>query len=287
MKKLLLLITLAAFTFSAHAVDLRDYFPASYQVQLNSANGAQNARYTFLASPAGYQGLYDTFFSLGKPGNTYLWKKEYYKNGAWSVATNAILFMGTDQSVTEVGDWYPSGGGYIVVGYHTPGGANTGLGWSPPAGLTATPYIIESQVIQQVTPGSTYVYRGQDAYSKTGLIEVLPTYAPPYGRDAAGNWCAGCSKTYTNVVHIVMYHGTKTASSPQIRCGTTSPVAAYGVYYQSFKAYNSYAIELYLAEGKGIIEEHTPFIEDGSYWGMGNCIGGIFSPGWVKYIDEQ
>lgn len=291
MKKLITTIAALALSASAFAIDLREYFPASNTVLLRTPNGTANARYTFTASPSEFLSVYNTFLTLNKPGYHYTWRKEYWQNGAWCTATYAVLFMADDLSVTEVGDWYASTPctPNIVFGYKTAqsGGANTGLIWAPPGGLTSIPAIAEMFTAAQATPGALYSTNGYKAYSKTGLIEVLATYKPPHGRDVSGTWCAGCAKTYTDVVHIIMYHGTRSPSPVQIRCGMTSPIAANGAYYQSFKDYNSYGIELYIAKDIGIIEERTPFIEDASYWGgaFPNCSGSLFGNNFVKYID--
>jgi hypothetical protein len=292
MRKLFATAILLLLMAPAIAIDLREYFPVTDNpaTRLNLANGAENTRYTYRNAPAGYLPLYDQFLSLGKPGYHYSWKKEYLINGAWCTKTVAILFMGTDQSVTEVGDWLSQTGctGNVVFGYKTAAGANTGLLWSGAGGLTATPAIAEMKTATQAAPGAAYATNGYAAYSKTGLIEALPTYTPPYGRNAAGIWGAGNAKTYTDVVHVVMYHGTRTpAPVTQIRC-PNSPIAAHGAYYQSFKDYNSYAIELYIAKGIGVIQETTPFIEDGAYWGVTNCNGELFAAAysWSKFIDD-
>lgn len=297
MKHLIAIVTLIlAITTSAHAVDLREYFPsaASSVIKLNTMTGADNTRYTFMNAPSGYAPLYNTFLSTGKPGYHYAWQKEYFNGSSWCIPTVGILFMADDKSVTEAGDWLSSGGGCTpntVFGYKSAAtnGTNKGLVWSPIGGLTSAPAIAEMFTAAQNTPGAAYVTNGYGAYSKTGLIEELPTYKPPYGRDANGNWCAGCAKTYTDVIRIVMYHGTKAPTPVPVRCETTSPVSASGAYYQSYKNYNSYAIELWLAKGKGIIQENTPYIEDATYWGLSNCTGGIFtSPHvWSKFIDEM
>lgn len=128
-------------SISVQAVDLREYFPANNTVLLRRKTGDASARYTFISSPSGYLALYNQFFSLNKPGYHYLWKKEYWKDNAWCTSTDAILFMGNDLSVTEVGDWYASTActPNVAFGYRTPAGANTGLVWSPPGGLPTTP----------------------------------------------------------------------------------------------------------------------------------------------------
>lgn len=231
--------------------------------------------------------------NLNKPGTPYMWRKEYFKNGAWCTETYGVLYMGDDLSVTEVGDWYagspctPS----VALGYKTTGGVNTGLWWSGPGGLSEVPALVEGiDVWRQNTPGATYANSGVKTYSRTGLIEVFPTYTPPFGRDADGVWREGGSKTYTDVIHFVMYHGTRHPNRAPIRC--VGPMTANGVYYQSFRDYNSYAIELWMAKGIGIIQENCPFIEDASAWKgqIQNCSGDIFANpvgSWRTYIDQQ
>jgi hypothetical protein len=288
-KLLLLLLTLCYGTCTpAYALDLREYFPQSNTVYLKNAGGNDHARYTFTAAPSGFSGLYNTFLSLNKPGYHYVWQKEYWKNGQWCTVTNAVLFMGDDLSVTEVGDWYsatpctPN----TVYGYKTAGGVNTGLEWSPVGGLTEAPAIKEMNTWSQSAPGAVYSHKGYQAYSKTGVIEVLSEYTVPVG-DHLGPWGEGNGRTYQDVVHIIMYHGTKKGNTTvPIRC-PNSPISAYGAYYQSFKGYNSYGIELWLAKGIGIIQENTAFIEDATYWGFPNCIGGVFDDQyeWMTFID--
>lgn len=271
------------------AIDLQQYFPDYAVYEYRKASGAISSKYTFQKSPTSMDTLYNTYMSLGKTGYPYMWRKDYYKSGSWCTQTYGVLFFGTDGSITETGDWTVSTTPCTpntVFGYRTDSGANTGLVWSPPGGLSDTPAIIEVNVVRQNTPGSAITDSGTDAYSKVGVIEHLDTYTPPYGRDSCGNWAAGAGKTYTDVVHIVMYHGTRSATPNPIRC--VGPISAHGAYYQSYKNYNSYAIELWLAKGIGIIQENTPFIEEGSYWGLQNCTGDIFQyPGqWATYIDQ-
>jgi len=289
-----LIALLLALSLPAQAVNLTEYFPPSSTVLLTKSDGKENARYTFTQAPQGFIGLYYTFLNINKPGYHYTWRKEYKINGVWCTVTFAVLFMGDDGSVTEVGDWLSSGGGCTpntVFGYRdTNTNIPTGLMWSPAGGLTTIPATSEMDVISQESPGAAFSMKGYQTYSRVGLVEKLDEYTPPYGRDLAGNWCAGCARTYRDVVHIVMYHGTRNASTVPIRCGNL-PISANGPYYQSFKNYNSYAIELWISKSHGIIQENTPFIEDAAYWGgkFPNCSGGLFSEPyrWTKFIDEK
>jgi len=253
---------------------------------LNHANGSPQSRYTFTSANAGLENVYYNFHNLGKAGTHYFWRKEYFQNNAWCTYTYGILFKGLDQSITETGDWYS---GYpctpnVVLGYRTSNNTNTGLVWSPAGGLTETVNYHESRVWRQNTPGSPYAYSGVNTYSKSGLIEELETFTPKYGRDYNGVWGEGLAKTYTDVIHLVMYHGT--TSLPITRCNY-SPLTGSGAYYQSFKNYNSYAIELWLAKGQGIIQERIPFVEKGAELGTTDCNGYVFNQsGWEWYIND-
>lgn len=268
-------------------IDLREYFPADSQIELRKSTGEKNTRYLLRKNPSGYDSTYANFLNLGKPGSLYLWRKEYWRNGAWQIATDGLLFMGDDMSVTEVGDWMYTPAGGVVVGYKSVG-VPTGLAWSGVGGINSSPVIVEANVWQQLAPGAAYLHHGQQTYSKCGLIEHYDSFTPDFGRSADGIWAEGLGKTYDDVVRIVMYHGNKTPSSSPIRCELNSPLSARGPYYQPYKDYNSYAIELWLAKGVGIIQENTPFIEDGGYWGITNCRGSALGEPliWSKFIDE-
>lgn len=270
-------------------INLQEYFPSTYGlINYSKSTGIKNSKFTFQRAPTPVDNVYNNYQKLSKPGVPYMWRKEYFKNNIWCTETYGILFFGDDGSITETGDWMASSPctPNVVLGYKTSSGVNTGLVWCPAGGLTSTPVIVEMDVWRQMTPGSAYIDSTGDCYSKVGLIEHLDCYTMPYGRDQDGVWGAGFGATYTDVVHMVMYHGTRQPNKPPVRC--VGPIAANGVYYQSYKDYNSYAIELYLAKGVGIIQHNTPFIEDASFWGMANCTGDIFYyPGaWVSYIDN-
>lgn len=271
-------ILLLLFASNAYALDLREYLPET-QTYLNTASGKQHSRYTFFSGNASLDGLYYSFHNLNKSGVPTYWKKDYFTNGAWCTATYAILFKGDDESVTETGDWFASTPctPNVAFGYRTEAGANTGLAWT----LNAT---AEMNVWRQSVPGAAYTYSNYQAFSRTGAVEVLPTFTPKYGR-TGGIWAEGNGTIYSDVVHIVMYHGTrKDTGQVPVRC--TAPISAFGAYYQSFKNYNSYAIELWLAKGIGIVQERTTFVEDASYWGVPNCNGYVFNQTWEWYKDE-
>lgn len=270
-------------------VDLRQYFPDSANILLNKSNGSLSAKYLFQRNPQnGLSNVYYGYQDIGKAGVPYQWGKQYWRNGAWCTDTYGILFMGDDLSVTETGDWYsgtpctPN----VVLGYKTTAGVNTGLSWAPAGGITNTPTVVECDVWRQYTPGGSYINSGTKTYSRTALIEQLTEFTPKFGRDQCGVWREGGGKTYTDVIHLVMYHGTKNSSEATVRC--VAPMTACGTYYQSYKDYNSYAIELWMAAGVGVIQENCPFIEKG--WDtIPNCSGDVFAnpPGsWITYIDQ-
>src|SRR5687768_17601803 len=203
------------------AVNLQEYFPDSSTVFLNRGNGSQSTRFTFLKDPGnGLANVYSSYMALGKPGVPYMWRKEYFKSGAWCTETYAILFFGDDLSVTETGDWYASSPctPNVVLGYKTPAGVNTGLAWAPVGGISATPAIVECDVWRQNTPGAAYQNSTAKCYSRTALIEHFDTFTPIYGRNIEGAWGEGQSKAYADVIHLVMYHGTKVPNRPQVRC---------------------------------------------------------------------
>lgn len=264
-KLLLLGLALWASTASAESVSLRDYLPAQNQVVLSKANGKPHARYTFTRNHSGFQGLYRSLMDIGKAGQTFVWQKEYMTGGAWCTKTYAIFFLADDGSVTEVGDWLANSGcaPSMAFGYRTGANVPTGLVWSPAGTLNATPSTREMAVHRQATPNAAYENTGHFAYSKVGLVSLVPEMTVGH-------------RVFKDVAHVVMYHGTQAPIPAPVRCAN-SPIRATGVYYQSYKNYNSYAIELWLAKGIGVIKESTSFIEDAAYWGLSNCNGRIFS----------
>lgn len=254
MKKIIFALCILVISTSSHAYDMRDYFPKTQRVSqyVNNA-GKYTHTYVFTPNSTPYVSLYNTYLNLNKPGQVYTWQKTYLINGVNCTKTVAVLLFGDDQTITEVGDW-TSGAGCTpntVFGYRN---ASTGK----PTGLLWSGGIAEMQVISQDSPGAAYSYKNWSAFSKTGTIEHLDTMLVN-------------GHTYSDVVHIIMYHGTRAPTPKQVRC--IGPIAANGGYYQSYKDFNSYAMELWLAKGIGIIKEDTPFIEDASYWGWNNCAG--------------
>lgn len=277
------LLFLLAFCANCHATESLDYFPET-TTYLTSASGQKQSKYTVFSDNVWLDNIYFTHFNLNKTGHPFYWRKEYWINNQWCTSTYAVLFAGTDQSVYEVGDWLASTPctPNVLLGYKS-NGSPTGLIWHLSDSNLET--LAEMNVWRQNTPSSAYAYSGNQAYSKTGLVEHLETFTPKFGR-LNGVWAEGNGTTYNDVVHMVLYHGTrKDTNQVTVRCN--APLIADGAYYQSFKNYNSYAIELWLAKGVGIVQERTTFIEDGSYFGTPNCTGYIYNKAFEWYKDEQ
>ena len=243
-------------------LDLQKYFPPSGSVLLNKA-GAPHSRYTFTLGHPGFKGLYDTFLKPVSPGRHYVWRKEYWTNGAWVTATYAILHMGDDGSVLEVGDWLHLGGGqYGVFGYRNDDGSNAGLVWCPPGGLSTEPQYNEMATISQAYSGAAFVQNGSRCYSESGLID-----------------------TDNGLCHMVMYHGVRNAGSTPVKAKRL-PLVANGVYYRNRSEWDEYAMELWLSFGVGVVRERTPFIENAAWWGLPDFVGELFgAPGsWTTEI---
>lgn len=245
-------------------INLQEYFPDNNVVLLHKSDVSWHARYTFTKRRQGFEPFYDAYLKLDKSGYYYVWQKEYFVENAWKTATYAVLFMGTDGSITEVGDWLNFGDNtYGVFGYRKDDGTNTGLIWSPPGGLKGEPQYDEMNTISQAYSGAALVQNGSKCYSESGLIDVIPSMAIN-------------GITYTNVAHIVMYHGVRNIGSVPVKA-VKLPLVANGVYYRNRSDWDEYAMELWLAKGVGIIKERTPFIENAAWWGLPNFIGELFS----------
>jgi hypothetical protein len=280
-------------SLSESPVDLRPYFPNMQTVSTyRHADGSFYARYTYFPATADFQRLYQSVFDQKKSGNLYVWAKGY--GAPDCVKTYAQLFLGDDKSFTEVGDYlanddcHPS----IAFGYRR-GASNEGLVWSASGGIPrpgqsgTAAQTFHLPVFRQNNAGDPYQGTDALAWNHTSVVEVLPTYQPPYGR-RDGVWGAGLAKVYQNVVRLVFFHGTKVPGQRELPACTTDPTWPYAQFYYSFPGYHSYASEYYLAEGKWIVQEALLYIEDGSFWGIGDCIGLSLDKqsGWVSYIDE-
>ena len=249
-------------------IDLASYLPANKSTTLGMS-GVVVSRHTFVKNASWLQGLYDLLFNLGKTGNVCAWIKETKVGAAWRVETYGVLFIGDDGSVTEVGDWLMGANPNRAFGYQKYGTATpTGLVWAGVGGLTKATDgsdFAEMDVVDQSSNGQSYTKKGAKAYSKAAAIEVLPTMTI--------NGVA-----YNDVLHLGMYHGTYVPSYPNIQQSPEHmPFLANGMYHLSVDGWNTYAMELWIAKGVGIIAEKVPYIEDGIYWGYQNNIGSLYS----------
>lgn len=246
-------------------IDLREYFPDHKVIYLNKQKSTPSARYTLTKNRAGFDELYNSLLKLSKTGYYYVWQKEYFVNGVWTTATYGILFIGDDGSVTEVGDWLHLGGGnFGAFGYRNSlDGSNCGLIWSPAGGLTGIPQFNEMSTISQAYSGAAFAQNGAKCYSESGLIDVIPSMTVG-------------GVVYTDVAHIVMYHGVRIPGQASLKA-VDMPLVANGVYYRNRSDWDEYAMELWLAKGVGIIKERTPFIENARWWGLPNFVGELFS----------
>ena len=245
-------------------IDLREYFPSYSSVLLHKANGVPHARYTFSRAPDGFKPLFDAFLRVDKPGYHYVWRKEYFVSDLlWRTATYGIFQICDDGSVIEVGDWLHLGNGsFGVFGYRHDDGSNAGLVWCPPGGLRGEPQFDEMATISQEYSGAPLTQNGSRCYSESGLIDVIP-------RMTVGG------RVYTDVAHLVMYHGVKIPGREPVKAGRL-PLVANGVYYRNRSEWDEYAMELWLARGVGVIRERTPWIENASWWGLPDFCGEIF-----------
>lgn len=277
--KWLITIALLLGVVKAEAVDLREYFPDYGQVVLLTAEGTPRARFTFYLEHPAFFNITNRQ-ALGLPGKHFVWTKEYWQDSQWARVVDQLFFFADNGQVWETGGWRVKGTGNILVGYEKASGQTSGLLWGE--GLQ------ELKVVQQKAPGGAYELSGALAYSKSDT-RILPYHTPAYGRCPDGNWARGCGKTYFEVAHVVMYHGTKDAVRPRVHCGRRAEVFADGSYYFSLHPYNSYGIELFLVKGIGIIEHRVPFIEDGSFFNVSNCNGIMFEGAsyWHTFIDDS
>ncbi len=276
-------------------IDLRRYLPvARTTTMLRHADGSLYSTYTYLPATPDFTSLYDTYFSLAKPGRLAIWAKGYGSAGC--IATYAHLFLGDDGSVTEVGDYLANDGCHpsVAFGYGAASGANDGLAWSAAGGLPARHgdgAIAEKyglSIRRQNNAGDPYLTSAARAWNRTATVEVLPTFRPAYGRSPEGVWGPGLGPTYHDVVRIVFWHGTHVPGQREIPPCTPDPAWPYGAFYFHLDGYHSYASEFYLAEGAWIIQESFLYTEDGGYWNLPDCVGLSIdqSPRWVSYIDQ-
>lgn len=281
---------------SIQNIDLRSYFPTSSSgvwYNYNHAAGDLYSTYGFYSTSPGLQGLYNQWFNLKKSGQLYTWIKAFNANGqSVCIATYDNLFLGSDLSVTEVGDWMsspitsctPS----IARGYQV-NGQPSGLVWAAPGGLRTTPLdytdasaapaqAFNLAVAQETVVNGAYGANGSTTWDHVQVLEVLPTYTPPYGRSATYQWGEGKSQTYNNVIHIIFYHGVSAGGTnpAETTCyQDLDPNWTYSKYYYHLPGFNTYASEYYMARGVGIIQqttllynENNPNISSSSCTGM-------------------
>ena len=226
-------------------------------------------RHTFIKDAPWIAGLYAALFNLNKPGTPGVWIKESLHNNVWRVDTYGVLFFGRDGSVTEVGDWLMGSNPNRAFGYQAYNSSTPcGLIWAGAGGLTFASHgseYAEMDTLDQSYNGSAYSKKGAKAYSKAAAIEVLPTMVL--------NGVA-----YKDVLHLGMYHGTHVPSRPRaVQNPQNMPFLASGMYHLSVDNWDTYAMELWVAKGIGIIQEVTPYIEDGSWWGLPDNIGSLYA----------
>ena len=291
---------------SLEPIDMTPYWARAGELQTyRKWNGALFGRYRFLEDNSeAFLPLYQQFYDQGYPGTLVSWQKEYPSGNSFCTATYGMLWFGDDQSIVEVGDWLAFEGcmTYGAFGYRRLGQPeNSGLTWSPAGGLGwVLPPEFEVDVIRQNTVGGAYVDNGYDAYSTVVMLEHEATWTAPYGDEGMpGQWAAGAGTTYSDVVRLVFYHGTR---SPEIQSGVASPTRCgpdsmdadwpRSQLYRPYADYESYAIELRLARDVGIVSEALLFTES-DYWGAQFvCTGAVMGfeheaaeQAWTWYLD--
>lgn len=256
---------------AAQSVDMRTYFP---QVTNNYrwADGTHTHTYAWYympISPNNWAGsLYLSYMNQNLPGAALMIQQKIY-----SGCTVTYAFMlkggGADQRVQEIGDWYDTSvgqgqcnGTFSVLSYRTfpahrlPNGTPTGLNWSGPWGLdTSWAQWNSMRVYNGISPHS-YAY--VNTYASPGLIEILPTWNPKYGRDENGNWVANPNKTYYNVARVRFYHGT--TQSPN-QCTNLDPSKPYSAYYYHGANHSSMGLEFYFDQTHGLLQETFLYAE--------------------------
>jgi len=250
-------------------IDFASYLPSYGATSLGFSGDSQAyTRHTFIKDATWLQGLYLSLFNQNKAGTVAAWIKESFTNSAWRVDTYGVLFLGSDGSVTEVGDWLMGSNPNRAFGYHKYGSSTpSGLLWAGVGGLTQAQDgsdFIEVDVVDQSMNGQPYTKKGAKAYSKAAAIEVLPTMVLN-------------GVTYTDVLHVGMYHGTRVPNIARVMQNPRDmPFLADGMYHLSVDDWDTYAMELWIAKGVGIIKEVVPYIEDASWWSLPNNIGDIY-----------
>jgi hypothetical protein len=268
------------------AVDLRSYFPATtntYRMSDGRAHGRYNFFFAQQVPTDPFWSLYTLLFDLRKPGaNLLIWQKIYASDADSPENLNCtatyghlVLGAGSDKSVVEVGDWLNSDGNvrgaggvcpnqYGAFGYQktdTFGLPATGLNWSGVNGLASS--FSSSQlgyVFRQNPPSTSYVL-GSTEYSSPTLVQFLSSWQAPYGRKPNNGTWGAPGKVYTNVVRMILYHGVLGGTNP---CPLHQDNPLSGLYIHR-AGYNSYAVELYMDQLHGVLQQTLLYDETG-YW---------------------
>lgn len=299
------------------AINLQDYIPPNFTRTVKYAKwtGDLSQVYRFFPGTPDFYSLYGSLQSRNTPGSLLIWEKRYNNSAAGAslplgncISTYGMLWMGTDKSVSEVGDWMSQIGGCtpsIAFGYRDHyTNMNGALSWSGPGALSKEGVTDVVWTKSQSLPGAPMQESGWIAYNHTKLIAVLPTFTPDYGRNASGQWVKGGGKTYRNVAQILFLHGVRDTRDPKfanVSC-PVDPGSPYSKWYFPVSGFKSYGSLYYLAPQEGIIQMTFLFNETDNYWPKSfQCKGYAFSrtsasetsadgwshaPNWVEQIDE-
>ena len=300
------------------AINLQDYIPPNFTKTVKYAKwtGDLSQVYRFFPGTTDFYSLYGSVQSRNTPGSLLIWEKRSNNPAAGAslplgncINTYGMLWMGTDKSISEVGDWMPQIGQCtpsIAFGYRDHyTNLNGGLSWSGSGGLSTDGVTDVVWPKSQSRPGSAMQENGWVAYNHTKLLSVLPTFTPDYGRNAAGQWVKGAGKTYRNVAQILFLHGVRDTRDPSfanVSC-PVDPGSPYSKWYFPVSGFKSYASLYNLAPQEGIIQMTFLFNETDNYWPKSfQCKGYAFSkatatetsadawsyaPNWVEQIDER
>lgn len=265
------------------SVNLAKYFPKSTtQQRYRDGWGNLYSTYTYLYNSSTFTGLYNQYFNLQKPGFLGTWSKHYA--GAPQPATYAQIYFGSDGSTTEVGDYLNTGAQtnyeFVLFGYRSPATYSvTGLSWANPGGSIQRTSVVHPYT--QGRAGQAFVFKETDkavlAYAYV-WAEELDSFQLNFGMKN-GTWAKGNGKSFSNVLHLVFYHGTN-QGNVSVNCSSKAGNYLKG-FYSKVPGFGSYVSEYYLAEGKWIIQERTLYIEDATYWrnlgqDMSDCSGAAF-----------
>jgi hypothetical protein len=161
----------------------------------------------------------------------------------------------------------------------------TGLNWSGPNGLDDSYGSYQHGYVFRQYPDYFAPYASgappYGEYSTPVLSQIVGNWSPEYGRNAAGAWVRNPGKTYSDVIRIVLYHGTGRLGDSVPACTvSTAPGHPYhNVYWHHTLAavngvatanfYGTYAIELYLNPQYGVLQETLLYDES-------NCAGNTY-----------